>query len=94
VFPMSGVQPSAEGSIPDTFIDLPTAVDIAQRSGMRAKRIKEAELRWTSGQVCGSFRETNAILPPCNRGRSYVGWQWELTPEFGGRVDVPAVSPR
>ena len=47
---------------------------------------------WSSGPACGSFREANALVPPC-RGPRYTGWQWEILPVTGERVYVPASLP-
>ncbi len=77
-------------ALPASFVDLPELVQTLRHEGMRAKEIRLAELEW-SGPGCGSFRETNAVLPPCT-GRETTGIKWRIVSELDEQTWVSGVS--
>jgi hypothetical protein len=77
-------------ALPAKFVDLPELVQLLRSQGMRAKEIRLAELEW-SGPGCGSFRETNAVLPPCT-GRETTGIKWRIVSELNEQTWINRVS--
>lgn len=92
LFPLGTANVDARQALPPRFVELADAVARARQTGAKAQSVRSAVLRWSSGPACGSFREANAIVPPC-RGPRYTGWQWEILPATGERVYVPASLP-
>lgn len=92
LFPLGTANVDARQALPARFVELADAVARARQAGAKAQSVRSAVLRWSSGPACGSFREANALVPPC-RGSRYVGWQWEIQPATGDRVFVPASPP-
>lgn len=92
LFPLGTANVDARQALPPRFVELAEAVARARQTGAKAQAVRSAVLRWSSGPACGSFREANAIVPPC-RGPRYTGWQWEILPVTGERVYVPASLP-
>jgi hypothetical protein len=92
LFPLGAGNVDARQALPARFVELADAIARARQTGAKAQSVRSAVLRWSSGPACGSFRETNAMVPPC-RGPRYTGWQWEIQPATGDRIYVPASLP-
>jgi hypothetical protein len=92
LFPLGSVDWSADRAVPDSFLDLPQALEQARASGMRGVQIKEAQLEWGSGRPCGTgnFAIDNAILPKCPPGRRFEGVQWQIDSGLDERFWIPA----
>jgi len=55
IFSFGVVDWRADRALPDNYVDLPDAVNVMRQSGMRAKQIKEAELRdWGQATYAGN----------------------------------------
>jgi hypothetical protein len=79
-------------ALPPRFLDLPDVVAYLRQRRMRAKEITLAELEWSTGPLCGSFRETNAVVPPCGNAPRYKGVQWRIVSALSEQFYVAATT--